>query len=75
MGEDGGLGIRPLRHINNALLGKWFWRLGEDDHSLWRQIIVAKYSVLRDGWFINGVPRGRKGIVSVMDLFSAGVRY
>lgn len=77
--EDGGLGIRPLRHVNNALLGKWLWRLGKEDPNLWRQVIVAKYRVMRDGWIVNGAPRGGsslwKGIASVYDLFTVQVRY
>lgn len=28
--REGGLGIRPLKLMTAALLGKWLWRLGED---------------------------------------------
>lgn len=27
--EEGGLGIRPLRKMNQALPGKWLWRIGD----------------------------------------------
>lgn len=46
---EGGFGVRPLKSINQALLGKWLWRNGEGGDSLWRQLLVAKYNVLRDG--------------------------
>ena len=32
--KEGGLGIRPLKQLNHALLGKWLWRLGEEQESL-----------------------------------------
>lgn len=31
---EGGLGLRLLRLINNALLGKWFWRIGDATNNL-----------------------------------------
>lgn len=31
--NEGGLGIRPIRQMNCALLGKWLWRIGEDNDS------------------------------------------
>ena len=32
--KEVGLGIRPPRKMNQALLGKWFWRIGEDSEGL-----------------------------------------
>lgn len=34
--SKGGLGIRRLKQMNQALLGKWLWRFGEEPASLWR---------------------------------------
>lgn len=42
MGQDyapfqaGGLAIRNLRCLNEALLGKWMWRIGNERDVLWR---------------------------------------
>lgn len=76
---EGGLGLRLLRLMNNALLGKWLWRIGDDTNSLWKQIIVAKYGVKRDRWDVDG-PLNRclsiwKGITSVKDAFANSIRY
>lgn len=48
--KEGGLGFEPLKQMNQALLGKWLWRLGEEGDSLWKQVLVAKYGILRNGW-------------------------
>ena len=46
----GGLGIRPLKTINEALLGMWLWWLGDEQEGFWKQILFAKYDVQGDGW-------------------------
>uniref|UniRef100_A0A2N9J584 UBC core domain-containing protein n=1 Tax=Fagus sylvatica TaxID=28930 RepID=A0A2N9J584_FAGSY len=56
----GGLGVRPLIPFNRALLGKWLWRFGMEEHHLWRRVLVAKYGVERGGWITN-IPRGSHG--------------
>ncbi|GFZ02650.1 hypothetical protein Acr_15g0012580 [Actinidia rufa] len=41
----GGLGIRDIKLLNEALLLKWWWRFGMDKSSLWRKVLNAKYSM------------------------------
>lgn len=42
----GGLGIKIWGDFNQALLGKWRWRLCSNDNGLWARIIRSKYRVL-----------------------------
>ena len=58
--ECGGLGIRRVGLFNKALLGKWLWRFGIENHRLWRQVIANKYGEARGGWCTRGV-RGAHG--------------
>lgn len=50
----GGLGIKPLHLVNQALLGKWLWSLGEEPDSLWFKIVSVQYEISRDGWDTDG---------------------
>jgi len=42
--KEGGLGIRSTKSIN-ILLTKWLWRLGNEEGSLWRNVIASKYGL------------------------------
>ncbi|MCH85824.1 ribonuclease H protein [Trifolium medium] len=44
-----GLGVRDLRLVNLAMLGKWRWRLLSEGAGLWKDILVTKYRVVRTG--------------------------
>ena len=48
--EIGGLGVRKLVHFNQALLGKWLWRFGQEGTSLWWRVIAPKYGEGQGGW-------------------------
>jgi len=41
--EEGGLGIKNVRHFNRALLAKWKWRLMGEEKGMWKQILTSKY--------------------------------
>ena len=47
--------------FNKALLGKWLWRLANENESLWKQIISSKYDLQEGGWCSKGV-RDRYGV-------------
>ncbi|CAJ2663648.1 unnamed protein product [Trifolium pratense] len=46
-------GVRRLREFNQALLGKWCWRMLVDSGGLWFRVLAARYGVeegrIRDG--------------------------
>jgi len=49
----------PVAWFNEALLGKWCWRLLIDRGGLWYRVLVARYGV-RDGRLEDG---GRNGSI------------
>ena len=51
--QSEGLAIRNLRRFNEELLGKWWWRFGNDQDVLWRRVIGEVWLHL-GGW--NGLP-------------------
>ena len=58
--ECDGLGIRIVGLFIKALLGKWLWRFGKENHRLWHQVIADKYGEARGGWCTREV-RGAHG--------------
>ena len=48
--EAGGLGVKNLVHFNQALLGKWLWRFGQEGSHLWHRVIATKYGEGQGGW-------------------------
>ena len=53
--ECGGLGIWRVGLFNKALLRKWLWHFGKENHRLWHQVIADKYGEARGGWCTRGV--------------------
>uniref|UniRef100_A0A7N2N6C5 non-specific serine/threonine protein kinase n=1 Tax=Quercus lobata TaxID=97700 RepID=A0A7N2N6C5_QUELO len=39
-----------LSTFNQALLGKWLWRFGEEDTHIWRLVVALKYGEDWGGW-------------------------
>jgi hypothetical protein len=48
--QEWGLGIRNLRCLNRALLGKWLWWHASELGACWRKVVEAKYGSKRGGW-------------------------
>ncbi|RVW76360.1 putative ribonuclease H protein [Vitis vinifera] len=53
--RKGGLGVRNLSLMNNALLCKWNWRFANERDALWRSVISLKYGVEEGGWCTRDV--------------------
>ena len=58
--ETSGLGIRKIGIFNQASLGKWLWRFGNEVTRVWRQVIASKYGEASGGWCTR-VVRGTHG--------------
>jgi hypothetical protein len=54
----GGLEVRDLRLVNNALLGKWRWRILSDGTGIWRDILLARYETLFPAPHLGGRSSG-----------------
>lgn len=74
-----GLGIRSLRNVNKAMVGKWLWHLGMDSQGLSHRIFVEKYSLDVSGWVTpmsSYIAFGMwKSILSVKADFNNCIRY
>ena len=74
--ELGGLGILNSKLMNVALLGKWWWRLAQDESGLWASLLKAKY-------FPNGNPFSAsangssfwRGLQAVRPAFDLGAKF
>ncbi|GAU32676.1 hypothetical protein TSUD_218530 [Trifolium subterraneum] len=58
----GSLGIRDLRAVNLALLGKWRLRVITGGQGIWRDILVARYGSLFPSPHLGGCPNGFRGV-------------
>ncbi|XP_058752047.1 uncharacterized mitochondrial protein AtMg00310-like [Vicia villosa] len=55
--EEGELGIRCVKSINEAMLGKWRWRFMEDREALWRPLLEFRYGPLEKCVLTSTLPR------------------
>jgi len=51
--SKGGLDVRPIREMNEALKtkSKWLWRFAKKDNAAWKYVIKAKYGIDDLGWW------------------------
>ena len=60
------MGVRRIREFNIALLGKWCWRLLEDNVSMWFRVLAARYG-LEGGRLLGG---GREASMWWCDIYA-----
>ena len=56
--KRGGLGVRSLSMMNQALLCKWCWRFANERDSLWRLVISTKFDEEAGGWNTRDIRGG-----------------
>lgn len=77
--KEEGLGLTSIRHMNLAILGKWLSRVGEEEDSLWKSVLLAKYGILKNDWDIQKpnyrASRLWRGILSSKEAFPHNVKF
>ncbi|KAG2712835.1 hypothetical protein I3760_04G144500, partial [Carya illinoinensis] len=71
----GGLGIRLVEKMNQALLAKTSWELGGTSNSLWHSILSSKYLQNSTFWSVSPKPSDSvmwKDILKTKDLLNKG---
>lgn len=69
--DQGGLGVIDLEAMNKALLGKWIWKL-ENEEGWWQEIIIDKYYKNKPLSILKLKPGNShfwQGIMEVKDVF------
>ncbi|KAK4476678.1 hypothetical protein RD792_015838 [Penstemon davidsonii] len=75
---EGGLGLRPSRETNIALLSKVGWKTLKGENELWGATFRHKY--IKNGNFLNYKPKGSdsatfKGIAKSLEAVQAGIKW
>lgn len=78
--QEGGLGIKVLSVMNDALLRKWLWRFSNEPEALWRRIIEGKHGCDSNGWDAKKTkqPYGMglwRVICNIIDKFKLGLEH
>ena len=68
-----GLGIHRIAGINYSFLCKWLWRFQNEDGSLWKRVIMAKYTPT----FIGDIPIVSKfsNIIKAIDWYNGKINW
>lgn len=61
--QQGGLGVKRIRLMNDCFLLKWWWRFGAEPNALWKQVIHNKYSQVGVGWCPEPVDNTRNSCI------------
>ncbi|XP_026420722.1 uncharacterized protein LOC113316789 [Papaver somniferum] len=48
--QEGGLRIKVISVMNDALLCKWLWKFSNEPEALWRRFVEDKYGCDNNGW-------------------------
>ena len=56
--NKGGLGVRNLSKLNQALLCKWCWWFANERDPLWRMVISIKFGEENGGWSTSNIRGG-----------------
>ena len=70
----GGLGVRGLSKMNQALLCKWCWRFANERDTLWRLVISTKFGEEVGGWNTRDI-RGGYGTGLWKDIRKEGLTF
>lgn len=78
--EVGGLGLKHLRKVNKALLGKWLSRFAIEKEALWREVVVCEYGKEEGDWWAKWYLRPHgvgiwKSIMGVLFYFPRKVKF
>lgn len=46
--NKGGLGIKDLGYFNKALVGKWIWRILDEENRFWVRVLKSSYGSLEE---------------------------
>ena len=68
------MGVRQLKGFNEALLGKWCWRMLVDRDELWYRVLAARYGE-EDGRLEDGARSGSTWwteVVKIRDVIGGG---
>lgn len=73
----GGFEISPLKIMNEALLGKWLWQVGDEFDGLWKQswlLNMVFFNMRGTHSWLGHINRASREVLSVKDDFNSMIR-